>query len=84
MGWGNLERTPHLVNWRTICTSKKNDSLGVRSLSKLNKALLSNWNWRFASERDALWRKVIINKFGVGIGDWNSGDIRGGFGTSLW
>ena len=32
----------HLVNWRTMCTEKKKGGLGMRSLSKLNKALLSS------------------------------------------
>ena len=39
-GGGNLERRPHLVNWNTGCSEKKIGGLGVRSLSKLNQALL--------------------------------------------
>ena len=44
----------HLVNWRTMCTKKKKGGLRMRSLSKLNKALLSKWSWRFTNERDFL------------------------------
>ena len=62
-GRGNRERKHHLVNWKTMCTVKKKGNLGVRSLSKLNEALLSKWHWRFANERDSLWRKVISSKF---------------------
>ena len=40
--------------------------------------------WRFANERDSLWRKVICSKFGEDYGGWSSGDIKGGFGVGLW
>ena len=63
-GGGNLERKPHLVNWKTVCLEKSRGGLGVRSLSKMNKALLCKWCWRFANERDSLWRLVISTKFG--------------------
>ena len=84
--WGgsNLEKKPHFVKWSTVCTEKKKGGLGLRSFSKLNKALHSKWCWRFANERSSLWRKVIYSKLGEGIGGWHSGDIRGGFGVGLW
>ena len=84
MGGGNLERKPHLVNWNTVCCEKKSGGLGVMSLSKLNQALLCKWSWRFANEREPPWRRVISRKYGELIGGWNTGDIRGGYGTSLW
>ena len=38
--WGGSrhEKKPHLVKWSTVCT--KEQGLGLRSFSKLNKALL--------------------------------------------
>ena len=39
-GGGNLERKAHLVNWKTVCLEKSRGGIGVRSLSKMNKALL--------------------------------------------
>ena len=83
-GGGNLERKPHLVNWKTVCHEKSCWGLGVRSLSKMNIALFCKWCWRFANERDSLWRLVISTKFGEGDGGWNTNDIRGGFGAGLW
>ena len=83
-GGGNLERKPHLVNWKTVCLQKSRGGLGVRSLSKMNIALFCKWCWRFANERDALWRLVISTKFGEGDGGWNTNDMRGGYGTGLW
>ena len=62
-GGGNLEKKPHLVNWKIICIEKKKGGLGVRSLSLLNKTLLCKWSCRFANERHSLWRTVIGTKF---------------------
>ena len=83
-GGGNLERKPHLVNLKTVCLEKSRGGLGVRGLSKMNQALLCKWCWRFANERDTLWRLVISTKFGEEVGGWNTRDIRGGYGTGLW
>ena len=48
-GGGALEKKPHLVNWDVICSNKGQGSLGLRSLTSLNKVLLGKWIWRFAS-----------------------------------
>ena len=34
-GGGNLERKPHLVNWKTVCSEKNKGGLGVISLSNI-------------------------------------------------
>ena len=43
--WGgsNLEKKPHFVKRSTMCIDKKKGGLGLRSFSKLNKALLNQW-----------------------------------------
>ena len=79
-----LEEKPHLVKWATVCTDKKVGGLGVRGLHKLNKALLGKWIWRFANERNSLWREAIRRKFGETQGGWCSGECRNSFGTNLW
>ena len=63
---GSLAKKTHLVNWKTVCTEK--GGLGLRRFSILNKALMCKWCWRFANERDSLWRKVICSKFGEDYG----------------
>ena len=83
-GGGNLELKPHLVNWNTVCQEKNRGGLGVRGLSMMNQALLCKWCWRFANERDSLWRLVISTKFGEEAGGWKTRDIRGGYGIGLW
>ena len=67
-----------------MCLAKKKGGLGVRGLSNLNKVLLSKWNWRFAHERDSLWRSVIGTKFGEDVGGWCTSDFKGPYSTSLW
>ena len=58
-----------------------------------NEAIKIKWLWRFAKEEDALWRKVVVAKYGVdnlgwwskkscyahGVGCWKA--ILGGFGA---
>ena len=83
-GEGNLDHKPHLVKWSTICIDKKKGGLGVRSLSKLNKALLCKWNRHFSNERDALWRDVIRRKYEEILGGWCMCEIRGGCGIGIW
>ena len=39
-GGGKLEKKPHLVKWSIVCSNKRKGGLGVRCLSKLNRALL--------------------------------------------
>ena len=80
----HLEKKPHLVNWATVCTEKRKGGLGMRSFSKLNKALFCKWSWHFANERNFLWRKVICSNIGENPKGWHSYDIRGGFGVGLW
>ncbi|RVW99516.1 putative ribonuclease H protein [Vitis vinifera] len=36
----------------------------------MNRALLSKWNWCYANEREAFWKQVISQKYGVEEGDW--------------
>ena len=53
-GGGDLDIKPHLVNWTTVCSNKRDGGLGVRSLSILNKTLLYKWICHFSNERDSL------------------------------
>ena len=83
-GGGTLAHKPHLVRWYLVCLEKRKGGLGVRNLSLMNNALLCKWNWRFANERDALWRSVISLKYGVEEGGWCTRDVLGRNGVGLW
>ena len=50
-GW-NLEGKTHLVKWEVVCTDENKGGLAL-----LNKALLSKWIWRYACEKDNLWKQ---------------------------
>ena len=63
-GGGSLERKIHLINWEVVCTQKEKGGLGIRKIDLLNKALLGKWIWRFAFEKEILWKKVIRVKYG--------------------
>ncbi|RVW65336.1 hypothetical protein CK203_058121 [Vitis vinifera] len=54
--------------------------MGIRNLSILNMMLLANWRWRFAFERESLWKRVIVGKFGEEGEGWSSGVSREGMG----
>ena len=84
--WGgvNLERKIHLVKWDIVCSSKVKGGLGIRSLSKFNKALLGKWNWRFTMEENSVWRNIISLKYGMEDGGWFSNTPRGSYGVGIW
>ena len=62
----------HWVSWDEISCPKESGGLETRSLRIMNEALLTKWLWRFAIKDDALWRKLIVSKYGVdSFGWWN-------------
>ena len=58
-------------------------SLGIRSLSNFNKALLGKWNWRFIEEESYVWRIIINLKYGMEDGGWFSNTPRDRHGVGL-
>ena len=63
--WGGSDHDKKisLVRWATVCTCNRKGGIEIKSFSNMNKAFLSKWSWRFANDRDSLWRKVIRCKF---------------------
>lgn len=47
------------VRWRNVMASKDTGGLGVSSLFALNRALLFKWVWRFITQKNSLWARVI-------------------------
>ncbi|RVW82388.1 40S ribosomal protein S9-2 [Vitis vinifera] len=82
--WGSLERKVHLINWEVVCTSKEKGGLGMRRIDSLNKALLGKWVWRFAVEKDNLWRLMIGVKYGQEEFGWKTKEGRGTYGVGVW
>ncbi|XP_021995252.1 uncharacterized protein LOC110892394 [Helianthus annuus] len=48
-----------LVAWDNVMTPKDLGGVGVGSLKDANLAMLAKWWWRFKTDPDSLWRKVI-------------------------
>ena len=72
------------MKWLIVCSDKRKGGLGVRYLSKLNRALLGKWSWRFVEERGTLWNQVISRKYGAEEGEWCTREVREGYGVGLW
>ena len=83
-GGGALENKMHVVKWSSVCKAKPKGRLGVCSLSLLNKALLCKWCWRFSSERDSLWKKIIQGKFWEEERGWKSGMVKEPDRVGVW
>ncbi|GJW72068.1 RNA-directed DNA polymerase, eukaryota, reverse transcriptase zinc-binding domain protein [Tanacetum coccineum] len=47
------------VKWKNVLASKEKGGLGVSSLYALNRALLFKWVWRFITQKELLWSRVI-------------------------
>uniref|UniRef100_A0A2N9EVX7 Reverse transcriptase zinc-binding domain-containing protein n=1 Tax=Fagus sylvatica TaxID=28930 RepID=A0A2N9EVX7_FAGSY len=75
--WGGMGEGKkfHLVNWAQVCQPIHLGGLGIRNLRIFNKALLGKWLWRFGNEKEALWRLVIVAKYGDQQGGWSSGEL---------
>jgi len=84
--WGGLgeEFKYHLVSWSTVCFPISEGGLRIRNLRIFNQALLGKWLWRFAHEREALWRSVVDAKYGSTWAGWCSLDSHGSHGVGLW
>ena len=64
-----------------VCADKEKGWLGLRKLALLNKALLGKWIWRFACDKENLWKQVLVAKYGQeGLG-WRTKKINGAFGV---
>ncbi|RVW79591.1 putative ribonuclease H protein [Vitis vinifera] len=82
-GGGNIEGKIHLVKWEVVCTDKDKGGLSLRKLAMLNKALLGKWIWRYACDKDNLWKQVIKVKYGQeGLG-WRPKKANGAVGVGI-
>ena len=60
----------HWVSGDEICRPKEDGGLGILLLRVMNEALKTKWLWRYAKEEDALWKKVIVFKYGTNTFCW--------------
>ena len=80
--WANNETSSGFcwVNWREVCCSKQEGGLGIRPLRRMK----TKWLWHFIKEENALWRNVIIGKYGVDILGWWTKKSTFAHGIGFW
>ena len=63
---GEAKETSLIITWLSgrLFEHQFKMGLGVLNLVLFNKSLLGKWLWRYAMERNALWRRVIDTKYG--------------------
>ncbi|RVW37131.1 hypothetical protein CK203_084530 [Vitis vinifera] len=61
-----------------------NGGLGIRKLTIMNKVLLGKWTWRFASDKEALWKHVLETKYGQEDHGWRTKKAVGACGVGVW
>ena len=70
LGRGVEKRKMAKVKWSKVCKPKLFGCLGISNIINKNTAMLAKWWWRFGVEKEALWRKLIMEKFGFGRLKW--------------
>lgn len=71
--WSNGHPYPH----------RNQGGLGIKNLSIQNDCLLQKWLWRFCTEDMVLWRRFIVEKYGL-INQWSTEEAMGTFGCCVW
>ena len=63
--WGSSDaaKKMHWVGWQKVTRTKKEGGLGLQSAKGRNTSLLAKLNWRFHSEKETLWARVLRNKY---------------------
>ena len=63
--WGSSDRKKkiHLIGWEKITRDKEVGGLGIQAAKSKNTALLAKLNWRFKTEKLALWVRVLSHKY---------------------
>lgn len=65
--WGG--RKINWVKWSVVCKPKKEGGLGVRDVRAVNLSLLGKWKWHLLTDRRALWKEVLEEKYGRVVGE---------------
>jgi hypothetical protein len=47
-----------------VCLPKPKGGLGVRDVRMVNLSLLAKWRWRLLDNTQAVWKDVLISKYG--------------------
>ncbi|PNX55668.1 ribonuclease H [Trifolium pratense] len=61
--WGGV-KGGRKISWKTVCREKKDGGLSVRDVRVVNFSLLTKWRWRLLQDAPALWKEVLVAKYG--------------------
>ncbi|XP_057419026.1 uncharacterized protein LOC130713258 [Lotus japonicus] len=66
--WGSAEgnRSSHPVAWSKLCRPKQEGGLGLRHMHDFNRSLVMKMGWGLISKPDALWARVLRDKYACG------------------
>ncbi|EOY20792.1 Uncharacterized protein TCM_012134 [Theobroma cacao] len=74
-----------LITWeKVVCKPKRFGELGITNLSYKNLTLLAKWWWRYGTDKDALWRRLIMEKYGAGQPHWIPSSSSTARMSSIW
>jgi hypothetical protein len=64
--WGGVKggKKINWLKWSVVCKDRRNGGLGVRDIRFVNLSLLTKWRWRLLSPDRALWKDVLVAKYG--------------------
>ncbi|KAK3218922.1 hypothetical protein Dsin_012892 [Dipteronia sinensis] len=76
---GILKKKVHVVNWISVCKSKKEGGLRIGRIKDKGESLFAKWIWRFGREHSSLWKSIICAKYGRDQNSliWNFSDLKG-------
>ena len=63
--WGSTETSKkmHWIGWEKVTKPKKQGGLRLQTAKGRNTSLLAKLNWRFNTETEALWTRVLKKKY---------------------
>jgi len=53
------------VKWDKICSPLDRGGLRIKNLEMFYKTLLEKWFWGLLSEKEDLWRELVMSRYGV-------------------
>lgn len=79
LGWFQAASKIQWVRWSEVCKPKSRGGLGVRGVPLVNMALLGKWKWGLLISRGkALWRGILIARYGIRSIPFHLGGRSGG------
>lgn len=56
----------HLINWDTLCMSRKDGGLGLKKMTSMNDAFMMKLGWGVLTKPGELWVQVLRGKYDRG------------------